>query len=185
MKLLVGLGNPGIMYTDTRHNAGFKVLEKLNEEFDDNWGNEAKANALVSKVNIGEEVILALPQSYMNLSGEVVLDLLRWFKLDKEDLIVVHDELDLPFGTVQIKKNIGPAGHNGIKSIIEKIGQDFIRVRLGIGVEGEKVASEKFVLDDFTAEEIKEFEKVKEEAAEKIKMLLKSGYEEFISKHNS
>lgn len=185
MKLVVGLGNPGKNYENTRHNAGFKVLEKLNEELDDNWGNEAKANALVSKVNIGEEVILALPQSYMNLSGEVVLDLLRWFKLNKSDLIVVHDELDLPFGTVQIKKNIGPAGHNGIKSIIEKIGQDFVRVRVGIGVEGEKVPLEKFVLEEFSSEELREFEKVKEEAVEKIRLLLKYGYEEFISKYNS
>lgn len=185
MKLLVGLGNPGLKYENSRHNAGFKILERLNKEFGDNWGNEAKANALVSRFKIyNEEVILALPQSYMNLSGEVVVELLRWFKLNKSDLIVVHDELDLPFGTVQIKKNIGPAGHNGIKSIIEKIGQDFVRLRVGIGID-EKNPSEKFVLEDFNNNELKEFENISEEAVKKIKLLVEFGYEEFISKYNS
>lgn len=186
MKLIVGLGNPGRNYENSRHNAGFAVLERLNDLQNEEWGNEAKANALISRFEMGtEEVILALPQSYMNLSGEVVVELLRWFKLTKNDLIVVHDELDLPFGKVQIKKDIGPAGHNGIKSIIERIGEDFVRVRIGIGVENISMPSEKFVLEKFSDTEIKEFENVEKEVIKKIELLIKHGYEEYISKFNS
>lgn len=185
MKLIVGLGNPGRNYEDTRHNAGFSVLEKLNEKENGEWGNEAKANALISRIKLdNEDVILALPQSYMNLSGEAVVELLRWFKLTREDLIVVHDELDLPFGKIQIKKGIGPAGHNGIKSIIERIGEDFVRVRVGIGVENLDVSAEKFVLEKFSDEELKKLVDIEEEVIKKLKLLVKYGYEEFVSKHN-
>lgn len=185
MKLIVGLGNPGRNYENTRHNAGFKILEKLVAEEDGEWGSEAKANALIARMNInGSDVILALPQSYMNLSGEVVVELLRWFKLDKKDLIVLHDELDLPFGTVQVKKNISAAGHNGIKSIIERIGEDFTRIRIGVANEESNISSEKFVLDKFTTEELKKFSDIESSAIEKVKLLVKYGYEEFISKYN-
>ncbi len=184
MKLLVGLGNPGKNYEFTRHNVGFMVLERMLGDGD--WGNEAKANALISRLKIGDEdVVLALPQSYMNLSGEVVVELLRWFKLTKKDLIVVHDELDLPFGKVQIKKGIGPAGHNGIKSIIERIGEDFVRARIGIGVEESKMPSEKFVLEKFSDKEIKEIESIEKETIKKLELLIKHGYEEYISKYNT
>ena len=186
MKLIVGLGNPGKDYENTRHNAGFKILEKLNKEFGDRWGNEAKANALVSRIKIdSEEAVLALPQTYMNVSGDVVVELLRWFKLSKDDLVVVHDELDLPFGTIQVKRNIGPAGHNGIKSIIARIGEDFVRVRIGIGETEKNVPSEKFVLEKFSKEELSKFEDIEDRAIEKIKLLVEYGYDEFISKHNS
>jgi len=185
MKLLVGLGNPGRNYENTRHNAGFSILEKLNEKENGEWGNEAKANALISRIKLdNEDVILALPQSYMNLSGEAVVELLRWFKLDISDLIVVHDELDLPFGKIQIKKGIGPAGHKGIKSIIERIGEDFVRVRIGIGIENLEIPSEKFVLEKFSEEEIEELENIEEKVIEKLKLLVKYGYEEFVSKYN-
>ena len=185
MKLLVGLGNPGRNYENTRHNAGFSILEKLNEKENGEWGNEAKANALISRIKLdNEDVILALPQSYMNLSGEAVVELLRWFKLDISDLIVVHDELDLPFGKIQIKKGIGPAGHKGIKSIIERIGEDFVRVRIGIGIENLEIPSEKFVLEKFSEEEIEELENIEEKVIEKLKLLVKYGYEEFVSIYN-
>ncbi len=186
MKLLVGLGNPGNKYENTRHNVGFKILEKLLEQENGEWGNEARGNALVSRLKLGnEEIILALPQSYMNLSGEVVIELLRWFKLDISDLIVIHDELDLPFGTIQVKKGIGPAGHKGIKSIIEKVkSQDFIRVRVGIGESEKDMPSEVFVLEKFAPEQIEKLEEVTDKAIEKIKLLVENGYEEFVSKHN-
>lgn len=183
MKLIVGLGNPGRKYENTRHNVGFMVLDQLVGE--GRWGNEAKANALISRLKInGEQVILALPQSYMNLSGEAVVELLRWFKLDISDLIVVHDDLDLPFGKIQVKKGIGSAGHNGIKSIIERIGEDFVRVRIGIGVENLEIPSEKFVLEKFSDEELQKLGEIEDDAIEKLKLLVKYGYEEFVSKYN-
>jgi len=186
MKLIIGLGNPGRNYDNTRHNAGFKVLERLTDIEDGKWGNEAKANALISRLKLdNEDVILALPQSYMNLSGEVVTELLKWFKLKINDLIIIHDELDLPFGTVQVKKNIGPAGHNGIKSIIERYGEDFVRIRIGIGKNENNIPSEKYVLDNFNEDELTQFPKIEEEAISKLRLLVKHGYEEFISKYNT
>jgi len=186
MKLIVGLGNPGKEYNDTRHNAGFIILEKFLEKKSGEWGNEAKGNAIVSRLKLsGEDIILALPQSYMNLSGEVVLELLHWYKLSIADLIVVHDELDIPFGTVQVKKNIGAAGHNGIKSIIEKLkSEDFVRVRVGIGQSDQKTPSEKYVLERFNEEQIRKMPEISDIAVEKIKLLIEHGYSDFISKYN-
>lgn len=187
MKLLVGLGNPGIKYQDTRHNIGFAVLEAIIEKEEGDWGNEAKANALVSryKTHNEEVVVIALPQSYMNLSGEVVVELLRWFKLKKNDLIVVHDDLDLSFSKIQIKRDGGDAGHNGIRSIIERIGPEFIRVRIGIGRPEKSSMVEKYVLDKFTDDQMHDLPDVIERTAEKIDLLLKYGYDEFMSKYNS
>lgn len=187
MKLLVGLGNPGRDYENTRHNAGFMVLEKFLEAEGGEWGNEAKANALVARLKLNkEDVILALPQSYMNLSGEVVVELLRWFKLSAADLIIVHDELDIPLGTVQVKKNIGAAGHNGIKSIIEKLrSEEFIRMRIGIGSNETSVPSEKYVLEKFNESELKQLSDIEDKAIDKLKLLVKYGYDEFISKYNT
>lgn len=187
MKLIVGLGNPGKEYENTRHNVGFSVLEEFTQQGNIVWGNEAKANALIFRFKIGkEDVVLALPQSYMNLSGEVVVQLLHWFKLGIEDLIIVHDEIDLPFGTVQVRKGIGHAGNNGIRSIIEKLKtEDFIRVRIGIGATSGNISGEKYVLGKFSDNEVRELKDIKLEAVEKIKLLVTHGYEEFMSKYNS
>jgi len=187
MKLLVGLGNPGNKYEKTRHNIGFKVLEKLLEKYGGEWGSESRIGALISHLKFNEqEVILALPQTYMNLSGDAVKDLLRWYKLDISDLIVVHDELDLPFVRIQVKKGGSAAGHNGVQSIIDRIGsEEFVRVRVGIGSsKEEKAPYENYVLEEFNPEEIKGLKNIIDDAAEKIELIVKYGYEEFVSRYN-
>lgn len=139
MHLIVGLGNPGDEYAHTRHNAGFDTIDLIAEELRVNyWKNTC--GALVGKTKVRmpdgteEEVTLAKPQSFMNLSGGPVLNLVRDLKINPEDVIVIHDELDIPAGTVKVKKGGGHAGHNGLKSIIAKTGtREFMRVRVGIG----------------------------------------------------
>ena len=133
MKLIVGLGNPGKEYEGTRHNCGFMVVDelanKLNTEI-----NQNKFKGLYTKVKYhGEDVILLKPQTYMNLSGESVIAAMNFFKLDKEDIIVIYDDLDMPVGKLRLRKTGSAGGHNGIKNIIAHLSsQDFKRIRVGI-----------------------------------------------------
>lgn len=128
--LLVGLGNPGVKYEQTRHNVGFLVLDRLG----DTWKN-AKQSALVSKTTVqGKDVYLAKPQTFMNKSGVSVRALCDYYDILPEQTIVVHDEVDIPFGDVRVKFGGGTAGHNGIKSLVQHLGtEDFWRVRFGVG----------------------------------------------------
>lgn len=133
MKLIVGLGNPGKEYEGTRHNCGFMVVDelanKLNTEI-----NQNKFKGLYTKVKYhGEDVILLKPQTYMNLSGESVNAMMNFFKIDKEDLLVIYDDLDMPVGKLRLRKTGSAGGHNGIKNIIAHLNsQDFKRIRVGI-----------------------------------------------------
>ena len=133
MKLIVGLGNPGKEYAGTRHNCGFMVIDrlasKLNVDVDQN-----KFKGLYAKVKYhGEDIILLKPQTYMNLSGESVNAVMNFFKIDKDDLLVIYDDLDMPVGKLKKKKTGSAGGHNGIKNIIAHLNsQDFKRIRVGI-----------------------------------------------------
>ena len=133
MKLIVGLGNPGKEYAGTRHNCGFMVIDrlasKLNVDVDQN-----KFKGLYAKVKYhGEDIILLNPQTYMNLSGESVNAMMNFFKIDKEDLLVIYDDLDMPVGKLRLRKTGSAGGHNGIKNIIAHLNsQDFKRIRVGI-----------------------------------------------------
>ena len=134
MKLVVGLGNPGRQYAATRHNVGFMVIDRLAREL--NVAMTKKMfNTLVGQGLVDrEKIVLAMPQTYMNLSGQAVGALLNWHKLDPVDLIVVYDDLDLPAGTLRIRPSGGSGGHKGMQSIIEVLGtENFARVRVGIG----------------------------------------------------
>lgn len=135
MKLLIGLGNPGSEYANTRHNAGFLAVDALARETDGAWETDGKRQAEVSKLHINDEtVILAKPTTFMNVSGDAVQALASFYKASPNEIIVVHDEMDLPAGRIQIKLGGGDAGHNGIASIIERLGTDaFARLRIGIG----------------------------------------------------
>lgn len=133
MKLIVGLGNPGKEYAGTRHNCGFMVIDrlasKLNVDVDQN-----KFKGLYAKVKYhGEDIILLKPQTYMNLSGESVNAVMNFFRIDKEDLLVIYDDLDMPVGKLRLRKTGSAGGHNGIKNIIAHLNsQDFKRIRVGI-----------------------------------------------------
>jgi peptidyl-tRNA hydrolase, PTH1 family len=134
MKLVIGLGNPGREYEHTRHNIGFRVVDKLAAQEGWKW-NERRSRAILASGNIGlEKVVLVKPITYMNLSGEAVGELARWYKVQPEDMLVVYDELDLPAGRVRLRANGSAAGHNGMKSIIHHLHTDAIpRLRVGIG----------------------------------------------------
>ncbi len=154
MYLIFGLGNPGNRYRLTRHNIGFMVLEKLATRLEVDL-KQKSFNALWGKGKIaGKNVLLAMPQTYMNLSGNAVRRLLAFFKADINNLIVIHDDLDLPFGTIRLKTGGGNAGHKGLESIVENLGSsDFMRVRLGIGRPADKARIESYVLERFEPEE--------------------------------
>lgn len=135
MKMLVGLGNPGKEYENTKHNVGWMLLDAIA----DNLGNSAEwrkcGKALVVEFRLGaEKLILVKPLTYMNLSGEAVGPLMNWYKLDTGDVIVAHDDMDIPVGTVRIRKKGGAGGHNGIKSLLQHLpDENFARIRIGIG----------------------------------------------------
>ena len=154
MILIVGLGNPGMEYAATRHNVGFDMLTYLGDRYDIALRSK-EGRAVVGKGFIeGQKVILAQPQTYMNLSGESVRALMDFYKLDEEDLVVICDDINLSVGQVRIRPKGSAGGHNGIKSIIQHIGtQEFTRIRIGVGGKPEGGDLVKHVLGRFSREE--------------------------------
>lgn len=154
MKLIVGLGNPGKEYEFNRHNVGFILLDKFAEKNDSKFQTFAKANSLTTQFN---DFYMCKPQTFMNKSGDAVLKMSKFYKIEPKDIIVVHDDLDLEFGVV--KKHFGKnsAGHNGVEDIIQKLGtKDFWRVRIGIGRPVTPKPTVDYVLGDFSSKELEE-----------------------------
>lgn len=176
MKIIVGLGNPGRKYEQTRHNAGFLALDELAVGPGIKVSQE-KHRSLIGRGRIGsEETILAKPQTYMNESGKAVAALLRETYATAADLIVLHDELDLPLGTVRVKTGGGHGGHNGLRSIIEHIGTpDFVRVRIGIGRPAVGADPADYVLSPFPAAEREAAAKAAITAAEATTAIITTG----------
>ncbi|MCR5691539.1 MAG: aminoacyl-tRNA hydrolase [Eubacterium sp.] len=154
MFLIVGLGNPGVEYAATRHNIGFDMVTFLSDKYDIPLRSR-EGKALVGKGMIGgQKVMLAQPQTYMNLSGESVRALMDFYKLDLEDLLVIYDDISLDVGQVRMRAKGSAGGHNGIKSIIEHLGsQEFSRVKIGVGQKPERGDLVKHVLGRFSKEE--------------------------------
>jgi peptidyl-tRNA hydrolase, PTH1 family len=185
VKLLVGLGNPGRKYERTRHNLGFVIVDRIASE------NRVKVtkkvyDALVGEWSAGgEKVLLVKPQSYMNRSGETVKALMREFAAAPEDLIVVYDELDLPFGKIRIRPKGSSAGHRGLHSIIESLGgAPFYRVRVGIGRPPEGIEPADFVLEPFSADELQHLSDIVPLAAEAINCLVREGGRRAMEQYN-
>ena len=155
MKLIVGLGNPGSEYAKTKHNVGWMFVDRMAERIGaTGWKEKEKGRVAEGRVG-AEKVLLVKPMTYMNNSGECVGPLMRWYKLGPEDVLVVHDDMDIPAGTIRIRKKGSAGGHNGIKSLIAHIGSEkFIRVRIGIGrpLPGRTVINH--VLEPFAAEDV-------------------------------
>lgn len=177
MYLIIGLGNPEKQYENTRHNAGFLILEKFATHYKfPGFEFNKKTNALISKGEVGgKRTVLAMPQTYMNNSGVAVRALLYFYKLTIKDIIVIHDDKDIPLGETRIQTNRGPAGHNGIKSIIEQLGtRDFTRIRVGVApaVSDQIKDTASFVLGKFNATEKKVLSKVTENITKEIETLL-------------
>lgn len=172
MKVVIGLGNPGKKYEKTRHNIGFMVIDRLRKNYNINDERE-KFQALVSEKNIeGEKVIFLKPQTFMNLSGNSIIEIINFYKLNpKKDIIVVYDDMDLPFGNIRIRERGSAGGHNGVKSIISHIGEEFIRIKCGIGAK-EKDAIE-YVLGEFSQTEQQELNEILENINNCIVEMLK------------
>lgn len=186
MILIVGLGNPGEKYENTRHNAGFMVvdllLRKLTSVENSVWERSKKLNSFLSK--IGKELILAKPSSFMNASGEAVGKLMQFYRVPNFGLYVVHDDLDLPLGKIKVSFGHGSAGHKGVESIIQSLGSNnFVRIRVGIGAD-KKIAGEKFVLSDFEEREEPKLKKAVKKAVEAIEIVLQEGVERAANRFN-
>ncbi len=175
MLLVAGLGNPGPKYAGNRHNVGFMVVERLAERWDYVTFREKFKGRFAKASFGGEDVGLLEPLTYMNLSGESVQKALAFFKIGLDDLLVVHDELDLPYGEVRIKVGGGTAGHNGLRSIVRQCGgNDFTRVRVGIG-RPRSGAVEGHVLSDFSSDERATLTDVVDRAADMVEAIVDKG----------
>jgi PTH1 family peptidyl-tRNA hydrolase len=153
MKLFVGLGNPGPKYAANRHNIGFLALDRIASAHNFGpWRDKFQGQISEGKLG-GDKVLLLKPATFMNLSGQSVQAALEFYKLTPADLVVFHDELDLEPGRMRLKQGGGHAGHNGLRSIIQHLGPDYTRVRLGIGHPGHKDAVSAYVLSDFAKSE--------------------------------
>lgn len=185
MTLIVGLGNPGKEYRWTRHNMGFLVL--------DAW---ARAHSLTfatrkfsAKIGTGavfrKKVLLAKPMTFMNLSGQSIAPLVRYFKVPPEDLVIVHDDLDLAPGRVKIKSGGGDGGHQGLRSAVECLGtQEFVRVRVGIGRPPDGLTATEYVLEEFNGEEKGVLKETVERATRAVEIILSEGVVKAMNEFN-
>ncbi len=185
MKWIVGLGNPGPQYAATRHNVGFMLVDALSQV----WGvplTKEKHRALIGEGFVqGEKVCLIKPMTYMNLSGEAVGALYRWYKAPLDHLLVVYDDLDLPLGTLRFRLQGSAGGHNGMKSIIEHLGTTaFKRLRIGIGRPPAGTDVVRYVLEPFSPEEQAVVKAVLEVATEAVDAWLTQPFEQVMSRYN-
>jgi peptidyl-tRNA hydrolase, PTH1 family len=178
MWLVVGLGNPGREYASHRHNVGFMVVDALArrakaDSFRDKFSGE------LARASLGDEdAVLLKPQTYMNLSGDAVQPCAAFYKIAPENVLVVHDELDLPYGTLRLKRGGGHGGHNGLRSIMQRLGADFCRMRFGIGRPPPSYQdSAGFVLSAFNTEERESLDKYVEVAAKSVLDIAARGFD--------
>ena len=185
MKLLVGLGNPGRKYDQTRHNLGFRVLEEIAKQ-NSIAIRKRFCDSLVGELMVmGEPVILAKPQTYMNRSGDAVKSLLKEFRVSPEDLVVVYDELDLPLGRIRIRLKGSAAGHRGAVSVIESMaGAPFYRVRVGIGRPPDGIEAADFVLSPFLPDEIEQIDDIISRAGRAALCIFQEGGQRAMEKFN-
>ncbi|WKG08696.1 aminoacyl-tRNA hydrolase [Nocardia sp. PE-7] len=177
--LVVGLGNPGPEYERTRHNVGFLVADVLAERIGGRFAVHKKSGADLLQARLdGRQILLAKPRTYMNLSGRPVAALAKFFSVPVDQVIVVHDELDLPFGTLKLKQGGGEGGHNGLRSISQALTtREYLRTRIGIGRPPGRQDPADYVLKPFAAPERKEVPVIVEQAADAVELLLKVGLE--------
>jgi peptidyl-tRNA hydrolase, PTH1 family len=173
--LIAGLGNPGKQYESTRHNIGFLVVDELARRGGGSgYASQFKGEA--QKVDVARErAVLLKPLTYMNLSGESVQGAMAFFKLGQQDLIVVHDDMDLELGRIKLKQGGGHGGHNGIRDIAQRLGADFYRVRVGVGRPMGSSSASKHVLGGFLAEERPTVERLVKDSADAVGLIIQEG----------
>jgi PTH1 family peptidyl-tRNA hydrolase len=185
LHLIVGLGNPGPRYENTRHNVGFRTVERLAARHGLNFSKQEFKAITASGSIAGKRVLLAKPQTYMNLSGEAVAPLVRFYKVPPERMIVVYDELDVPFGTLRLRKEGSSGGQNGIRHILQHMGtQQIARVRIGIGRPPGRMPPADWVLTPFKGDDAILAEEMIDQAANAIETWLAEGIERAMSRHN-
>ena len=177
MKLFVGLGNPGERYKLTRHNVGFMVLDKLIQKSTvQGW--DKKFDSFFNKIIIDQKnMILIKPLTFMNISGHAVQKVKNFYGIDPNNIVIIHDDIDLELGKIKLKKGGGDGGHNGLKSIIKLIGSEFSRIRIGIG-RPEKINVSSYVLNDFREEEVSLLKKIILKSCKGINLLIANEDEE-------
>ena len=183
--LIVGLGNPGREYKDNRHNVGFMLIDRLSVRLNARMS-RVQAKALVGSVNFeGNKIILGKPQTYMNLSGQSIQGLARFYKLPLENMLVAHDDLDLPFGTIRIRPGGGPGGQKGVASTIERLGtKDFRRLRIGIGRPPGRMDPAAYVLQDFPKADQIILSEILDRAADAVLTFMADGLNAAMNKFN-
>ena len=188
IKLIVGLGNPGDKYTDTRHNAGEWLVERLARRFNVSLNPESKFFGKTARTLVnGKEVRLLVPTTFMNLSGKAVGALAIFYRIKPEEILVIHDELDLPPGTAKLKQGGGHGGHNGLKDIVAQLGNNnnFYRLRIGIGHPGHRDFVASYVLNKPSPADRDTLEKVLDEATDCVEMIFKDGMVKATNRLNS
>ena len=183
--LLIGLGNPGREYRDTRHNVGFMVIDRLIVRLNAR-GMKVQSKAIVTTAMYEDrKLILAKPQTYMNLSGQSAQGLLNFYKLPVENMLIAHDDLDIPFGTIRIRASGGPGGQRGLSSILEKLGtKDIPRMRLGIGRPPGRMEPADYVLQNFHREDMQVISEILDHAADAALEFVKNGLNAAMNKFN-
>ena len=183
MYLIVGLGNPEEDYSNTRHNMGFNTINKISKEYDIEV-NKKKFKGLYGTGMIeGEKVILLKPQTFMNLSGESVKEVVDFYKIENDDIIVIYDDMDVELGTIKIRKKGGPGSHNGMKSVVQYLGTDFARIRVGIG-KPEDNDFIRYVIGPIPKEEKEILDKSTTTAKEAVIEIIKKGVDNAMNKFN-
>ena len=186
MKLIVGLGNPGIEYQFTPHNVGFLAVDRIAEQCGVMVDNR-HCKALTGRARMGnDDVLLAKPETYMNLSGMSVLELVRKYEADPEkDLIVIYDELDLPLGMIRVRARGSSAGHNGMQSIINALQtEEIARIRLGVAPDDPKKGGARYILSPFRKSQLAAVDEALETAAEAVKVILSEGIATAMNRFN-
>jgi len=182
MRLFVGLGNPGQQYQLNRHNIGFMALDVIVERHKfSGWSKKFQGELSSGDVG-GEKILLLKPQTFMNLSGQSVQAAAAFYKIKPEDIVVFHDELDLAPGKLRVKKGGGAAGHNGLRSIDQHLGQDYWRVRLGIGHPGNRDLVSPYVLGNFSREDENWLVPLLAAMSDRLELLAKNDNDGFMSK---
>ena len=188
IKLIVGLCNPGEKYADTRHNAGEWLIERLARRFNVSLNPESKFFGKTARTLVnGKEVRLLVPTTFMNLSGKAVGALANFYRIKPEEILVIHDELDLPPGTAKLKQGGGHGGHNGLKDIVAQLGNNnnFYRLRIGIGHPGHRDLVAGYVLNKPSPADRNALEKVLDEATDCVEMIFRDGMVKATNRLNS
>ena len=185
MILFVGLGNPTPNSQDNRHNIGFKIIDAINQNFGLSK-QKPKFKGLLTTGNVSNKKVFAIkPLTFMNSSGICIRELIEYFKIDAEDVIVFHDDVDIDFGNIKAKFGGSSAGHNGVASIDKFIGKDYSRVRIGIGKPDPKISVSDYVLNNFNEEEKKQLEKITKNIIDSISILIDKKLDLFSSAVNN